>query len=308
MRHVIAEPRVVQHLLPAGCKTVARNPAARAPVPFIGLIPYHEFHAHTPPKAQRASRCAAGMSRTATTPRVALITGAARRVGKAIARELHQAGLCVAIHHHRSGVEAAALAEELESLRADSTLLVCADLLDAAARDELVPTVLRRWQRLDILVNNAARFYPVVLETLREADYREMLGVNLEAPLWLSSSAAPALRRARGCILNLTDIYARRPLPGYAIYCTTKAGLTGLTRALARELGPEIRVNAVAPGVVLWPEQRSEQERAELLTRVPMGRAGEPADIARAVRFLALEADYITGQVLTVDGGRELYC
>ena len=242
------------------------------------------------------------------TTRVALVTGAARRIGAAITRELHRAGLCVAIHHHTSTAAAAALAAELEEIRPGSTLLLRADLLDASARDGLTAAVLHRWGRLDVLVNNASRFYPVALEELNALAYRELMGINLEAPVWLSGSAAPALRRTRGCILNLTDLYARRPLHGHVLYCTAKAGLNGLTRALARELGPEIRVNAVAPGIVLWPEGHSPDKRAELLKRVSLQRAGDAEDVARTVRFLALEADYITGQVLTVDGGRELYC
>jgi pteridine reductase len=237
--------------------------------------------------------------------KVALITGGARRLGAAIARELHAAGYRVAIHCQSSVAEARQLAQELEARRSDSTLVVPADLRDPEAARIMLAAVEARWGRLDALVNNAAVFSPQALATATLDDWSDTLDVNLRAPFLLAQRAAPLLRVQAGAIVNITDIYADRPKAGFAIYCVAKAGLTGLTRALARELAPEVRVNAVAPGAILWPEEGSASSRQAVLDRTPLACCGEPADIAGAVAYL-VEAKFVTGQVLAVDGGRSL--
>jgi pteridine reductase len=238
-------------------------------------------------------------------PKVALVTGGARRLGAAITRELHAAGYRVAIHCQTSRAEADALAAELAGRRADSSMVVAADLRDAAATLALLDAVQQRWGRLDALVNNAAVFEPHALGTATLDDWSTTLDVNLRAPFLLAQRAANMLRAQAGAIVNITDIYADRPKAGFAIYCVAKAGLTGLTRSLARELAPEVRVNAVAPGAILWPEQGSPESRQAVLDRTPLARSGEAADIAGAVAYL-LGAGFVTGQILAVDGGRSL--
>jgi pteridine reductase len=239
--------------------------------------------------------------------RAALVTGAARRVGAEIVRHLHAAGANVVIHCHRSRTEAAALAASLESERAHSTLVTTCDLLDTAALPGLVEATVARFGSLDLLVNNASTFYPTPFGSITPAQWTDLSGTNLQAPLFLAQAAAPALRRARGLIVNIVDIHGQRPLRNYLVYSAAKAGLIMLTRALARELAPEVRVNAVAPGPVLWPESGLDtQQMNDIVERTLLKRAGEPADVARAVRFFAAEAPYVTGQVLAVDGGRSV--
>ncbi|MDP2810280.1 MAG: pteridine reductase [Rhodocyclaceae bacterium] len=241
---------------------------------------------------------------------VILATGAARRIGAEIVRVLHAAGARVAIHYHRSAGDADALAAELNALRADSAAAFSADLLDAAALPALVEAVVARLGRLDALVNNASSFFPTSLGAIDEAAWNDLVGSNLKAPLFLAQAAAPRLAASMlaggGCIVNITDIHADRPLKGYALYCAAKAGLNGLTRALALELAPAVRVNAVAPGAVDWPEDGSfpPDEQAAIIARTLLKRAGTPDDIARAVKFLVFDAPYVTGQVINVDGGR----
>ena len=237
--------------------------------------------------------------------KVALITGGARRLGAAIATALHAAGFRVAIHCQTSTAEAAALAATLESARADSALTLCADLRDAGAADAMVDAITARWGRLDALVNNAAMFQPCALETATLADWSGTMDVNLRAPFLLAQRAAPLLRASAGAIVNITDIYAERPKAGFAIYCVAKAGLVGLTRALARELALEVRVNGVAPGAILWPEESSTGAQQALLDRTPLARRGDPSDIADAVTYL-VGAKFVTGQIIAVDGGRSL--
>lgn len=238
---------------------------------------------------------------------VALVTGAARRVGAVIARRLHAAGYDIALHHRRSGEAAQALQAELEHERAGSTLVLQAELAEFDRLPELVAQTLGRFGRLDALVNNASAFYPTSVGTTVPAQWDELFASNARAPFFLSQAAVPHLRRARGAIVNLVDVYAERPLAGHTLYCMAKAALAMMTLSLAKELGPDIRVNAVAPGAVLWPEQgRSEAEQQAMIAGTALQRAGTPEDVAEAVRWLLQDAHYTTGQVLRVDGGRFL--
>lgn len=239
--------------------------------------------------------------------RVALVTGAARRVGAAIVRELHGAGWDIALHYRHSADEAEALAAELEAGRAGSTLCLAADLADVAALPALVAAVLERFGRLDGLVNNASGFYRTPLGEASEAQWDELFASNAKAPFFLSQAAAPHLAESGGAIVNLLDIYAERPLPEHPIYSMAKAALRMQTFALAQALGPRVRVNAIAPGTVLWSEKPFKAESAEAIaTRTALGRVGSPQDVAAAVRFLLESAGYCTGVVLPVDGGRLL--
>ncbi len=237
--------------------------------------------------------------------KVALITGGARRLGAAITTALHAAGFRVAIHCQTSTADAAALAATLNASRAESALTLCADLRDPAAAAALVDALGARWGRLDAVINNAALFEPCALDTATLADWSGTMDVNLRAPFLLAQRAAPLLRASAGAIVNITDIYADRPKAGFSIYCVAKAGLTGLTRALARELAPAVRVNGVAPGAILWPEESSAGAQQALLDRTPLARRGEPSDIADAVVYL-VGARFVTGQIIAVDGGRSL--
>ncbi|ROR34520.1 pteridine reductase [Inmirania thermothiophila] len=238
---------------------------------------------------------------------VALVTGAAHRIGACIARTLHGAGYRVLLHHHRSAAAAAALAAELAAARPDSARTARADLLETARLPALVEGALAHWGRLDLLVNNASAFFPTPVGSVTEADWERLLGTNLKAPFFVAQAAAPHLAAAGGSIVNIVDIHAERPLAGHPVYSIAKAGLAALTRALARELGPAVRVNGVAPGAILWPEQGVDPERMRLLlARTPLGRTGSPEDVARAVLFLARDAPYVSGQILAVDGGRSV--
>lgn len=236
-----------------------------------------------------------------------LITGAARRVGRVIARTLHAAGWDLCLHYRSSRAEAEQLAAELESRRAASTFLQQAALDDPEAPARLVHRAVQRFGRLDGLVNNASSFYPTPLGEATLAQWDELFASNARAPFFLAQAAAPHLRAARGAIVNLVDVYAERPLPRHPIYCMAKAANRMLVLALARELGPEVRVNGVAPGAVLWPESgKPPGEQQELLARSALRRAGTPEDVAGAVRYLLCDAPFVTGQVLAVDGGRSL--
>ena len=237
----------------------------------------------------------------------ALVTGGARRVGAEILRHLHAAGAQAAIHCHHSQAEAHALAAELNASRPDSAAVFTADLLQTESLPGLVAAVTTRFRSLDLLVNNASSFYPTPMGELSASQWEDLIGSNLKAPLFLAQAAADPLRRARGLIVNIADIHGLRPLPGYIIYSTAKAALLHLTRALARELAPEVRVNGIAPGPVLWPESGTDAaQKQAIIDSTLLQRAGTPADVARAVRFFAADAPYITGQVLAVDGGRSL--
>ena len=238
----------------------------------------------------------------------ALVTGSARRIGAAIARRLHAAGFDLALHYRDSAGEAQALAAELESARAGSVVLLQADLAQFDRLPELVAKAVGRFGRLDALVNNASSFYPTPLPEVTPGQWEDLLGANARAPFFLTQAAAPELARRRGAVVNVVDIHAERPLPRYPVYTAAKAALAGLTRALAVELAPAVRVNGIAPGAILWPEddQYPPAERERILAQIPLQRLGEPGDIARAVRFLLEDAPYVTGQILAVDGGRSL--
>lgn len=239
--------------------------------------------------------------------KVVLITGGAQRIGAQIARTLHGAGMRIALHYRGSLPAAKALAEELNQLRADSATLLQAELSDPATLAPLVEAAAARWGRLDALVNNASTFYPSPIGAVTLLQWDDLMDVNLKAPFFLAQAAAPRLAKSGGCIVNIADIHADRPLKGYPVYCMAKAGLVMMTRALARELGPDVRVNAVAPGAILWPEQGlDEAAQVSILARTALKRQGKPKDIAGAVLFLIRDAEYITGQVLSVDGGRSL--
>lgn len=238
---------------------------------------------------------------------VILVTGAARRVGAEIARTLHAAGARVAIHYRNSAAEAEALAAALNASRPESAAVFAADLLDVAALAQLVAAVVARFGRLDGLVNNASSFYPTPVGNVDAASWDDLLGSNLKAPLFLAQAVAPHLAAAQGCIVNITDIHAERPLKGYPVYCAAKGGLLTLTRSLAADLAPAVRVNAVAPGAIQWPDSGTDfppAEQAEIIRHTLLKRMGSPADIARTVKFLVFDAPYITGQVINVDGGR----
>jgi pteridine reductase len=237
---------------------------------------------------------------------VALVTGAARRVGAVIARTLHAAGHDVALHYRQSRGELDALAETLEARRAHSTLVLQADLADSAQLPGLVEAVVRRFGRLDALVNNASMFHATPLGEITAAQCDAFFAVNARAPLLLAQAAAPHLQAARGTIVNITDIHAERPLPQHAAYGMSKAALRMATLALAQELAPGVRVNAVAPGAILWPENKSAADRDAALARVPLQRTGTPEEIADVVLWLIRDAGYVTGQTIRVDGGRTL--
>lgn len=248
------------------------------------------------------------MDSTATlSGKAVLITGAARRLGAAIARTLHAHGANIVIHHRSSARDAQALQVEFETARRGSAVLVRADLLDVTARVRVIDEAARAFGRLDVLINNASSFYPTPVGEITREAWQDLVGSNLEAPLFLSQAAVPHLKRTQGLILNLVDIHASRPLKRHTVYSIAKAGLVMLTRSLARELGPEIRVNAIAPGPVLWPEDGADQKlKDEILSRTALKRMGSPEDVARAALFFVKDAPYITGQILAVDGGRSI--
>ena len=235
-----------------------------------------------------------------------LITGGARRIGAAIARRLHATGANLMLHYRSSSDDAERLRVELEALRPRSVALVRADLLDLGQLSRMVEETLARFGRLDALVNNASSFFTTPMGGITSEAWEDLIGTNLRAPLFLSQAAAPALRQTRGSIVNITDIHAERPLLDYAVYSIAKAGLAGLTRSLAQELGPQVRVNAVAPGPILWPEDTSfdADARQRIIAHTLLKREGTPDDIATAVRYLIVDAGYVTGETINVDGGR----
>ena len=239
--------------------------------------------------------------------RSVLITGASRRIGAAISRRLHDAGARIGIHYRRSDREARALSEELNGIRDASAEVFGADLADVDACSRLIAAVADWSGGLDVLVNNASSFFPTPLGTITEAQWDDLIGSNLKAPLFLSQEAMPHLRDARGSIVNIVDIHARRPLKDHVVYGPAKAGLAMLTRSLAKDLAPEVRVNGIAPGAILWPESgMTESAKRSILAQIPLARAGSPDDIADCVLFLVRDAGYVTGQIIAVDGGRSL--
>ncbi|WP_285402806.1 pteridine reductase [Luteibacter sp. ME-Dv--P-043b] len=238
---------------------------------------------------------------------VVLVTGGARRVGAAIARHLHAAGCTLAIHYHRSAADAEALSAEFNGVRADSAATFAGALEDDATPEALIGAVLSRFGRLDGLVNNASAFYPTPIGQTTPAHWDDLFAANARGPFFLAQAATPALREARGAIVNIVDIYAERPLGGHTVYSMAKAALVMLTQALAKDLAPDVRVNAVAPGAILWPMSGKPDEAVDaLLAKTPMARKGDPRDVAEAVRWLLKDAHYTTGQVIRVDGGRVL--
>jgi pteridine reductase len=237
--------------------------------------------------------------------KVVLITGGARRVGAAITRKLHAAGATVVIHYHRSALEAQALSAELNATRESSTTPLGGDLLDLKVLSSLVEATVARYGHLDILINNASTFYPTPVGSITEAQWNDLMGTNLRAPLFLSQAAAPHLQARDGLILNIADIHGLRPLRYHTVYSPAKAGLIMLTQSLARELAPHVRVNAIAPGPVEFPEKGlTDEMKQAIVDKTLLKRRGSPDDIARAAMFFASEAPYITGQILAVDGGR----
>jgi len=235
-----------------------------------------------------------------------LITGAAKRVGRSIAHAVHARGASVMLHYRHAEADARAMCVEFNSVRPDSAACLHADLLDIDALSRLIADTVARFGHLDGLVNNASSFFPTPIGTIDETAWCDLIGSNLKAPLFLTQAAAPHLRAAGGSVVNITDIHAERPLAGYPLYCAAKAGLLGLTRALAVELAPEVRVNAVAPGPILWPDSSDfdAEAREQIVAHTLLKRAGSPQDIAGAVCFLLEAATYVTGQVINVDGGR----
>ncbi len=236
---------------------------------------------------------------------VALVTGAARRIGAAVVRALHRRGLSVAVHYRASRDDAQALARALDRERPGSAATFGCDLLDPGAPGRLVCDVVSRFGALDVLVNNASSFYSTPIDTTTEAEWDDLIGTNLKAPFFVTKAAARFLTASRGSVVNLADIHGRNPVAGFPAYCSAKAGLIMLTRAMALELAPEVRVNAVAPGIALWPEgEHDPSARARAVQSVPLRRTGSAEQVADAVTWLALDAPYTTGEVLAVDGGR----
>jgi pteridine reductase len=241
--------------------------------------------------------------------KVILVTGGAKRVGAAICCKLHAQGANLMVHYRSSQNDAQTLRHALEQIRPDSVELIQADLLDIASLPDLVEETIRRFGKLDVLVNNASSFFPTPMGQLTELDWVDLIGSNLKAPLFLSQAVAPYLEMRQGCIVNIVDIHVEQPLKNYVIYNASKGGLAALTRSLALELAPHIRVNGVSPGPILWPEHEEwldKSLRKEIIDRTLLKRMGEPDDIAKAVSFLISDAPYVTGQIIAVDGGRSI--
>jgi pteridine reductase len=240
--------------------------------------------------------------------KAALITGSARRLGAKTAETLHQNGADIIIHYRGSRNAAENLVDRLNARRAGSAVALQADLLQPGQIGRLAREAVSAFGRLDILVNNASTFYPTPIGSIDENHWDDLMGSNLKAPLFLSQACHQALKSAEGCIVNMVDIHARSPLKRYPLYSIAKAGKAMMTRALAQEMAPEVRVNGVAPGAILWPEDenQSEEERRKILERIPLGRTGVPQDVADAILFL-VTSPYVNGQILTVDGGRQLF-
>ena len=249
------------------------------------------------------------MQKNPLTSKVALITGAARRIGAEIVRVLHAEGMNVVLHYNASESDALSLSDELNQKRAHSAIPLRADLQEPESEKSLVQQAVDNWGRLDVLVNNASRFYRTSIGKVTEYAWDDLMNSNLKAPFFLSQAAAPFLAKHKGVIVNITDIHAERPLREYSVYCISKSGLFMMTKMLAKELGPDVRVNAVAPGSILWPEGKnalSEEEKQKIIQQTALQRAGHPNDIAKAVLFFIRDGEFVTGQLLSVDGGRLL--
>ncbi len=240
---------------------------------------------------------------------VALLTGAARRIGATTARTLHAAGYRVVIHYRSSRQDAEMLCDELNTRRPESAVALQADLGQVKEIEQLAQNALKQWGRIDALINNASSFYPTPVGKANEDQWNDLMGSNLKAPFFLAQALAAPLRKTRGAIITIADIHADRPLKNHPIYCAAKAGNVMLTKSLARELAPEVRVNGISPGAILWPEQEAaldDNSKADILDRVPLKRPGESRDIADTILFLLTKAPYITGQIIAVDGGRSV--
>lgn len=247
------------------------------------------------------------MPATGLLDKVILITGGAKRVGAEVCRTLHADGARLIINYNRSADAAQALADELNAQRAGSVVIEQADVLDTSSLSGLIERAVAHWGRLDVLINNASTFYPTPVGEATEAHWDDLIGTNMKAPFFLSQAAAPHLKATGGVIINMVDVYAERPKRFHTVYVMAKAGLAMMTKSLARELGPDVRVNGVAPGVVLWPDQGADPDyQDEVLTRTALQRPGDPGNVARTIRFLIRDVDYVTGQIIAVDGGRSL--
>ncbi len=239
--------------------------------------------------------------------KVALVTGGAQRVGATLCRHLHAAGYNILIHYRQSAEAASKLAKELNTIRPGSAHGISADLLEIKDINRLMKAALQPWQRLDLVVNNASSFYPTKVGETKEDEWNDLVGSNMKAPFFIAQYAAKELAKKQGCIINIVDIHAEKPLQEHSVYCAAKAGLAMLTRSLAVELAPNIRVNGIAPGAILWPaNEPSEKSKQKIISEIPLQQLGEPIDIAKTVLFLARDARYITGQIIAVDGGRSL--
>ena len=246
---------------------------------------------------------------TSLTKKIVLITGGAKRVGASICRLLHAYGACLMIHYRSSANEARSLQAELNLQRPNSVAIIQGDLLNLSVLPSIVQETIKHFGQLDVLINNASSYYPTEIGDIKDEQWQDLMGSNLKAPLFLAQAAAIELRKQQGCIINITDMHVERPKKGYIVYSVAKAGLVTLTKSLAHELSPEVRVNAVAPGPVMWPEdnpQFDELYRQRVISQTLLKRIGEPNDIAKAVKFLIQDAPFITGQIIAVDGGRSL--
>lgn len=238
--------------------------------------------------------------------KIALITGGARRIGAAIAKALHEAGYGVIIHYRQSAQEANDLADLLNASRVDSAWTVKADLQSISQIEQMMAEVIAKAGRLDVLINNASSFYATPVGEVQEKQWDDLIGSNLKAPFFVSQAAFPSLKKHQGSIVNIVDIYAQRALSNYPVYSSAKAGLYALTQSLAKELAPDVRVNGVSPGVILWPENLPAESQHQIIEKIPLQRKGSPADIAETVLFLSEKGRYITGQIIAVDGGKGL--
>ena len=237
----------------------------------------------------------------------ALVTGGAKRIGATIAETLHNNGFNVAIHYNSSSDSAEQLCAQFNAKKQDSSIAIGADLLDQSSLENLIPSLIEKTKRLDILVNNASTFYPTPIEKIALEDWENLFGTNLKAPLFLSKYAAKYLRQSRGTIINIIDIHSKKPLKDHPIYGSAKSGLAMLTRSLASDLAPAVRVNGISPGLILWPENNpSDQVKNNILQQIPLKKIGRSEDIANCVLFLIEDAPYITGEIIAVDGGRSM--
>lgn len=249
-----------------------------------------------------------------STSKVALVTGAAKRIGAEIARQLHKENFNLVIHYHQSEQAAKALADELNEARENSALCIAADLNNMEQVNNLAEQAQQHWQRMDLLVNNASSFYPTPIGEASEENWNQLINSNLKAPFFLAQALAKTLAAHHGCIINIADIYADKPLKKHSIYSIAKAGNVMLTKTLAQELAPLVRVNGIAPGAILWPDDShkkpedklSDDNKEKMLAKIPLQQRGQAQDIARTILFLAQHAPYITGQIIAVDGGRSV--